>query len=122
MLCVIFGVDLCVSSVGRKIVFHIFDQIRILFFFFHKSYQQTLFSHIFLCSKCLVCFTAVLFSLCCRTTWLWPEGSLNAWCSNKLIQWVVMLEISRTTLASSLVLSLLFSYPRGDDLLMATNG
>lgn len=113
----------CFFSWMKIFFFTYLTKLEFLFFFFFiKSCQQTLFSPIFLYSKCLACFTAVLFSLSCSTTWLWPEGSLNAWYSNKLIQWVVMLEISRTTLASSLVLSLLFSYPSGNDLLMAANG
>lgn len=53
-------------------------------------------------SKGLGCFNAVLFRLSCWTTWPWPEGTLNEWYSNELIQWVVLLEISCTPPASSL--------------------
>lgn len=106
----------------------VFDQLDGIYFFMYliKFFFSSLenitsrywFLMFFLYSKCLACFNAVLFRLSCWTTWLWPEGSLSEWYSNKLIQWVVLLEINRTAIASSLVLSLLFKCPCGDDLLM----
>lgn len=85
MLCVIFGVDLCVSSVGRKIVFHIFDQIRILFFFFSTSHISR---HCFLISFCAANVWFVLL-LCFSVYVVEPPGyGLKAvWMHGVVISW-----------------------------------
>lgn len=119
-LCSLWCWFVCFIS-WMKYFFTYLTKLEFLTFFMQVISADTVFSYLSV-QQMSDLFYCCVFSLSCWTTCRWPEGSLHVWYSNKLIQWVVMLEISRATLASSLVLSLLFSYPHGDDLLMAANG
>lgn len=104
MLCVVISVDsiACLISQMQNIFPCIPSNLNSFIFSSGSHSSRHWFLMFLLYSKGLGCFYAVLFRLSCWTTWPWPEGTLNEWYSNELIQWVVLLEISCTPPASSL--------------------